>query len=156
LIYNLWGTVQSAQRIPPGITTQFNAITQVDHRDMDELIMFLKDNDEMHGYTNYWVSYPLAFQSQEDLIFIPRLPYHEDLRYTPRDDRYPPYAQTVSQAPRVAYITTHHPALNDYLRTAFTDHGVTWRETRIGDYFVFHDLSLAVSPEEIGLGLSSP
>jgi len=156
LVYNFWGIAQSAGRYPPGLSTQFNHITQVDHRDMDELIEFLRTNGETRGYTNYWVAYPLAFLSQEELIFIPRLPYHEDMRYTARDDRYAPYREAVTESPRAAYITTHHPGLNEYLRTAFLAQGITWRETQIGDYFVFYDLSEKITPEEIGLGLTTP
>ena len=149
ILYNFWGTAQCANRYPPGLTTQFNVITQVDHRYMDDLIQFLSDHGETRGYTNYWVTYPLAFHSQEDLIFVPRLPYHDDFRYTARDDRYAPYGQAVEQASRVAYITTNNPALNDRLRDEFATAGATWQETQIGDYYVFYDLSQIVRPDEI-------
>jgi hypothetical protein len=150
--YHLWGTVQSVRRFPPGITTQFYAPAQVDHSSMDELIEFLQEQGEMRGYTNYWVSYPLAFRSRESLIYVPRLPYHQDFRYTERDDRYAPYTQMVAEAGRVAYITTNHPALNAYLRERFTKHGVSWQETQIGDYHVFYGLSEVVLPSDMGLG----
>jgi len=156
LIYQFWGIYQSAERFPPGLTTQFNAITQIDHRDMDTLVQFLTDQNELYGYTNYWVSYPLAFRTDERLIFIPRLPYHEDLRYTPRDDRYPPYDEMVEAADKVAYITTHNPTLDDILEAEFTLREITWRENQIGDYKIYYDLSAVVRPEEIGLGLSAP
>ncbi|MBU0511468.1 MAG: hypothetical protein KJ638_07185, partial [Chloroflexi bacterium] len=149
LLYNFWGTAQCANLYPPGLTTQFNAITQVDHRYMDDLIQFLSDHGETRGYTNYWVTYPLAFHSQEDLIFVPRLPYHDDFRYTPRDDRYAPYDDIVEQASRVAYITTNHPALNERMRVEFAAAGAAWQETQIGDYYVFYDLSQIVRPDEI-------
>ncbi|MCJ7702814.1 MAG: hypothetical protein MUO62_14620, partial [Anaerolineales bacterium] len=96
--------------------------------------------------------YPLAFLTQEELIFIPRLPYHEDFRYTPRDDRYEPYGAVVEQSEKVAYITALHPALDDYLRDAFTREKVTWEERQFGDYRVFYDLSRIIRPEEVGLG----
>ncbi len=150
LIYNLVGTWQVARDMPPGLTTQFDAVTQVDHRDLPRLMTFLRQHGEQRGYTNYWVAYPLAFQSQEDLIFVPRLPYHQDFRYTRRDDRYPPYDAQVAEASRVAYITTNHPALDDFLRTRFSALGVTWEETQIGDYHVFYDLSQVVRPEDLG------
>jgi 4-amino-4-deoxy-L-arabinose transferase-like glycosyltransferase len=152
LVYNLWGTAQSAWRNPPGITTQFYAPAQVDQRPMPELIAFLESQDERLGYSNYWVSYPLAFLSQEQLIFVPRLPYHPDFRYTERDDRYPPYGAQVAEAERVAFITTHHLELDERLRTAFQERGVSWKEIRIGDYQVFYGLSKVVRPEEMGLG----
>jgi hypothetical protein len=116
------------------------------------LIDFLNQNGETRGYTNYWVSYPLAFLSNGSLIFVPRLPYHQDFRYTERDDRYAPYDQLVAQADRVAYITTNHPGLDDYLRKSFKALDVTWKEQKIGDYLIFFDLSRTVRPPAIGLG----
>jgi len=152
LAYNLLGTVQMARQNPPGITTQFDAVAQVDHHQMPELIRFLEDEGETEGYTNYWVAYPLAFLSQENLIFVPHLPYHEDFRYTQRDDRYPPYREKVDGATRAAYITTHHPTLDTRLRQGFEELGVTWEEAVIEDYQIFYHLSRKVTPQELGLG----
>ncbi len=152
LVYNFWGTVQSARAYPPGITTQFDAVAQVDHRYMPELMAFLAEHGETRGYTNYWVAYPLAFLSQEKLVFVPRLPYHQDFRYTPRDDRYPPYGELVAASERVAYITTNHPALDARLREGFRSLGVDFSEKQIGDYHVFYGLSRVVRPEELGVG----
>jgi hypothetical protein len=151
LLFNLWGTLEGAKANPPGITTQFDAVTQVDHRYDAALMTFLDTVGESRGYTNYWVAYPLAFLSGEQLTFVPRLPYHLDFRYTPRDDRYPPYDVAVAEAERVAYVVTLHPALETRLRAAFTSLGVRWKERRIGDYEVFFELSRKVTPEEIGL-----
>jgi hypothetical protein len=152
LALNLWGNLGTALRNPPGITTQFDAATQIDHRYDGELIAFLRGHGETRGYTNYWVAYPLAFLSEESLLFIPRLPYHQDFSYTPRDDRYPVYTGTVMESSRVAYITTRHPALDQRLRAAFNAAEVSFEETVIGDYRVFHGLSSPIRPEEIGLG----
>ncbi len=151
-VFQLWGTVQSALRYPPGLTTQFYEPTIVDHRYDQVLIDFLRQEGETRGYSNYWVSYPIAFRSQEQVIFIPRLPYHLDLRYTPRDDRYAPYTALVEQSQRVAYITTRNEVLDAYLGEQFRALGVTWEETQIGDYHVYYRLSRVVRPQEIGLG----
>ncbi len=155
LVFHLWGTLQCIQRFPPGITTQYYAPSQVDQRRMPDLIAFLEKHGERRGYTNYWVAYPLAFLSQEKIIFVPRLPYHLDFRYTPRDDRYAPYDDVVAQSERTAYICTNHPELEAYLRQKFHQLGVSWKEERIGDYQIFYGLSRPVRPEEIGLGLTA-
>jgi 4-amino-4-deoxy-L-arabinose transferase-like glycosyltransferase len=149
LLFNLWGTMQCALRNPPGITTQFDAVARIDHAYDGELIDFLEEHGERRGYTNYWVAYPLAFQSQEQLIFVPRLPYHLDMRYTPRDDRYAPYDEAVASSERVAYITSNHPLLDAKLREAFAQAGVQWREEAIGDYHVFFALSLPIRVGEV-------
>ncbi|KAF5435362.1 hypothetical protein C5S36_03320, partial [Candidatus Methanophagaceae archaeon] len=111
---------------------------------------FLSKHGETRGYSNYWVSYPLAFESDEELIYIPRLPYHLDFRYTARDDRYEPYQALVEGSDRVAYITTFHPALDESIRASFRRLGVVWEEEMIGDYQIFYNLSRPVHPEEIG------
>ncbi len=151
LIFNFWGTLQCAASVPPGITTQFDAVTIIDQEQMPALIDFLHQNGERRGYSNYWVSYPLAFLSGEELIFVPRLPYHPDLRYSARDDRYAPYDAVVSESERVAYITTNNPALDDALRTGFLENGVTWKEKQIGDFHVYYRLSKAVRPADLNL-----
>lgn len=149
LATHLWGTVESAARRPPGITTQFDPVSWIDHAYDPELMTFLRVNGELRGYTNYWVSYPLAFQSSEDLIFIPRLPYHEDFRYTARDDRYSTYDEIVEDSGRAAYITTNHQALDDFLREAFREGGISWKERWIGDYHIYYDLSAPIRPRDM-------
>jgi 4-amino-4-deoxy-L-arabinose transferase-like glycosyltransferase len=150
--FNWWGTVQSAADFPPGLTTQFDAVAQVDQRRLSELIEFLRANGEPRGYTNYWITYPLAFESHEDLIFVPRLPYHADLRYSARDDRYAPYDEQVAASERVAYITSRNPALNARLKSGLYRLGVKYREQQIGDFDVFYALSQRVTPDQLGLG----
>jgi len=152
LIFHGVGIIQSAINNPPGLTTQFDLKTVVDHRYDKDLIRFLEDKEETCGYSNYWVSYPLAFNSNEKLIFIPSLPYHQDLRYTPRDDRYKPYTDYVEGCGRVAYILTHNPALETYIREKFKKQDIYWDEKLIGDYLVMYNLSSKISPSEIGLG----
>jgi hypothetical protein len=152
LAFHLWGTQEVKGSTPPGITTQIGAVTQIDHHYDSDLIEFLRSKGEYRGYTNYWVSYPLAFLSEESLIFIPRLPYHQDLRYTPRDDRYPPYRKLLDETQRTAYITTNNPELDDQLRSGFKDLGVSWKEAKIGDYQIYYQLSQVINPSEIGLG----
>jgi hypothetical protein len=155
LIFQFGGNYQAVKANPPGLTTQFDQVAQIDHEKMDELIRFLVQVGEPTGYSNYWVSYPLAFLSEGKLIYTPRLPYHEDFRYTARDDRYHPYSDIVEKADKAAYITTHHQALDEYLEWQFEDHGVDWKKKQIGDYHIYYDLSRKIRPQEIGLGITT-
>jgi len=150
LIFNLWGNVESAASLP-FITTQFDSVAQVDHRTMPQLIQFLNEQGERRGYTNYWVEFPLAFLSREELIYESRLPYHEDFRYSARDNRYEPYSKVVADSQRAAYITTKHPELNQRIRDGLNRLGVTFAEKQIGDYMIFYALSRKVEPQELGL-----
>ena len=151
LAFNLVGTVQAALTNPPGLTTQFETITQVDHRYDAELIDFLRAHRGTRGYGNYWVAYPIAFLSEEEIILVPRLPYKADLRYTSRDDRYEPYGDGVEVSPAVVYVTTNHPVLDELLREQFTALGVDFREEQIGGYHIFYDMSRRVAPDELDL-----
>jgi hypothetical protein len=151
--FQIWGNFQVAMSYPPGLTTQFDQQTVLDHRYLPELMTFLREHAETHGYANYWVAYPLAFQSGEEIIFVPRLPYHADLRYTVRDDRYKPYDAWVKASKKVAYISTRQtPLLDGALRKGFHELGVSYQDAFIGDYHVFYALSRAVQPAELGLG----
>lgn len=157
LLFNLVSNLQIALAYPdqgPGFTTQFDPVAQVDRRYDPELIAFLTEQGETRGYGNYWVTFPLAFNSGEQLQYSARLPYHEDFSYTPRDDRYQPYIDAVAQAARVAYITTNHPALNAHITAEFERLDVQFEVHEIGDYTIFYDLSRVVRPQEIGLGES--
>lgn len=156
LVYQLAGNIQAILQNPPGLTTQFYEPARLNHQYMDDLIQFLDDNGETRGYTNYWVSYPLAFKTGEKLIFVPRLPYHPDLRYTSRDDRYPPYDGIVSASQRIAYITSKNPELDHLLRREFAAMNVTYNEAAIGDYRVFYALSAAIRPEDLAIYSSQP
>jgi 4-amino-4-deoxy-L-arabinose transferase-like glycosyltransferase len=143
--------VQVAVNHPPGLTTQFNELAQIDTRALPALMAFLREQGETRGYSNYWVSYPLAFESGEELIFAPKLPYHLDFRYTPRDNRYPEYGDLADASPRAAYITTHHPELDAHLKEVLAALEVEYQEKQIGDYHVFYALSRKVTPFELGL-----
>lgn len=151
LVFNIWGNVASSLTFPPGITTQFDAVAQVNQRDLPAVMDFLRAQGETYGYTNYWVEFPMAFLSGEDLVYSAELPYHSDFRYSPRDNRYEPYVDAVAASPRVAYVTTRHPALDERLRAGFMALGVSYQEKKIGDFQIFFHLSRRVGPSELDI-----
>jgi 4-amino-4-deoxy-L-arabinose transferase-like glycosyltransferase len=151
LLFHVLGTLKLASVSPTLLTTQFDSEARVDHQHDEALVDFLENQGEFFGYTTYWVAYPLAFLTDERLIYVPALPYHSDLRFTPRDNRYPPYTAAVASAPRAAYITFDHPNLDDRIRSGLKVLGVEWREAQIGGYHVYYDLSRNVVPAELPL-----
>ena len=151
---NLFETGRAALS-PDGLTTQFDPISRFDNAYDAELIAFLRAQGELTGYSNYWVSYRLAFLSGEEILFAPRLPYKADLSYTPRDNRYPYYDQVAAHSKRVAYITSKHPLLDAQLRQGLERLGVGFSEKQLGDFHIFYALTRRVSPEELGLGADS-
>lgn len=152
IAFNAWGTAQSAADFPPGLTTQFDRVAQVDQRELPAVMAFLREHGETRGYTNYWVEFPLAFLSGEELLYAARLPYHLNFNYTTRYNRYLPYSQAADASPKAAYITTLHPQLDERIRTGLHTLGVTFEEEQIGDFHVFYALSRKVIPEELDLG----
>lgn len=134
------------------ITTQLDPITNFDNSHDDELMTFLRDNGEIRGYSNYWVSFRIAFLSGEKIIFSADIPDKLDLSLTSKYNRYPLYADLVDASEKVAYITTKHPILNADLRAKFDALGVTYLEEQIGDFHIFYSLSRTVRPEELGYG----
>jgi 4-amino-4-deoxy-L-arabinose transferase-like glycosyltransferase len=144
IFFHFGSNLQVVNQPDPGFTTQFDATTRIDHAYDEELIHFLQAVQATRGYTTYWVSYPLAFQSQEELIFIPALPYHADLRFTERDNRYAPYSQAVSTSQSVAFITTRLEILDRLIGEFLQEKNIHWREVIIGPYHVFYGLSAPI------------
>jgi len=135
---------------PPYLTTQFYTPAMVDHGYNQQLIDFLHENELTTGYTNYWVAYPLAFLSGEELIYVPQLPYHPDLRFTERDNRYLPYLDKVTGSTEISYIVTRNPELDENLVEQFTQAGIDYSYQEIGDYHIYYHLSSDIRPDELG------
>ncbi len=148
---NIYGVFWATRPDRPGLTTQFYAPTIVDHSYDQELIHFLEQTGETRGYSTYWIAYPAVYHSQEKIILSPRLPYHLDLRYTPRDDRIPAYTDLVSRSskPQVLVIQPNE-LLENRIRERLSALAIRWQEERIGDYLIFYQLSRKVDPADFG------
>ncbi len=140
LAYALIGTLTAVATVPPGLTTQFNLETHIPNTDDAALIAFLDEHSLMRGYTNYWISFRLAFLSGDRLQYSAVLPYKTDLSYTPFDDRYPPYRQAADAAPAVdiAYVTANVAAVKDRLETIFVERGLIYQYAQVGVYHVYY------------------
>ncbi len=137
---------------PDGLTTQFDPVTRFDNRFDAELIDFLEEQRESRGYTHYWVTFRLAFLSQERLIFAPNLPYKFNLDLSPRDNRLPIYSDLVNSSPRTAYLLTENPFLEERLVQGLSELRISYRVKVIGPYRIYYQLSQAVRPWQLGLG----
>jgi hypothetical protein len=148
--YNLAGNVRAALANPPGLTTQFTQIAHIPHDHDAGLIAFLDSIGVDRGYSNFWVTFRFAFLTQERIILAPALPFKEDLSYTTRDNKYPPYMDMVLQADEVVYVTSNHPRLDEAIRARLAEMGITYQEEAIGPFTVFYGLPYHVTPEELG------
>jgi hypothetical protein len=139
--YNLIGQVTAASNNPPGFTTQFNLDTHIPNTWDAELIAFLDEHELYHGYTNYWVSFRLAFLSGDRMQYSAALSYKPDLSYTPADDRYLPYVQATAAADRIAYITANVAEVKAWLEAQFAARGVTYQSAQVGVYHIYYDFT---------------
>jgi 4-amino-4-deoxy-L-arabinose transferase-like glycosyltransferase len=138
--FNLWGAGVAATS-PDKITTQFGPATRFDNSADKALVDFLLAHGGQRGYANYWVSFRLAFESGEEIILAPLLPYRENLRVAASDNRYPQYTEAVARAERVVYVTVNQPELDKVLRERFSSMGITFSEEIVGPYRVFYELA---------------
>lgn len=141
-----------AARSPEGLTTQLNEITRFGNDHDEELIRFLTEQGETRGYSNHWVSYRLAFLSDERIVLATDLPYQEDLSEPLGTARIADYTEVANAAPRAVYVTSKHPILDALLEEGFLTLGVEFEEIQIGPYHVYYDFSRKVLPEELGFG----
>lgn len=151
LAFNLTGVVLGATD-PAGLTTLYFPAQQVGNAHDGELIDFLLGNEMPYGYSHHWVSFKLAFLSQEQVILAPLLPYQiapdHDLD---RADRYPPYTALAESAASPVYVTSNQPWLDDLLSQRLIERGVTYEKARIGPYHIFYHLSRPMSPKALEL-----
>ena len=150
LTFNL-GSVALAASRPAGLTTQFIPALQVGNKHDQALISFLLENDMPYGYSHHWVSFKIAFLSGEDVILAPLLPYLSRPSHDPsKPGRYPRYSEVAYSAQNPVYVTTNQPWLDEMLRAGFAEQNVGFQEATVGPYRVFHHLSRAVVPDQLG------
>ncbi len=138
LAYQGLGQITAA-RSAPGLTTQFDLVSHIPNDHDDELIAFLDEQNIQHGYSNYWVTFRLAFLTDERIQFSAALPYKADLSYNPADNRYPPYVQAVESAERIAIITTQLPELDAQLEVMLDEQGLSYQQRQIGLFHIYYD-----------------
>ncbi len=150
LAFNLATHVRAANTVPPGITAQMNPALNFGNAWDQALIDFLTAHGG-RGYSHHWISYKIAFLSEEQAILAAHLPFRSDLGWNPRDDRYPPYSAIVAASLDRMYVTHREPHLEAYLQSAFAERGITYRIQDIGPYRVYYDFSTIITPQELGL-----
>lgn len=140
IAYQGAGQLIAAARAP-GFTTQFDPFSHIPNTHDAELIQFLEANDLLTGYSSYWVSFRLAFLSQERIRLSAALPYKANLSYNAADNRYKPYVLAAQQAERVAFITTRLPALDEWLVAHFAAQRLRYRQHDLGPFRIYFDFN---------------
>jgi hypothetical protein len=150
LIFQLLGN-GTAMAQPYGLTSQFDLVNHIDNRHDQPLLDFLREKNITRAFGTYWMTFRLAFLSQEQIIIDAWLPNKLSMLYTPIDRRYPPYTQAVIAAERPAYITANVPELEARIEDGLKRLEITYQKEQIGVYTVFYDLSRRVLPSELGI-----
>ena len=141
LIYFAFGQISASATNPPGLTTQFNLINHIPNDYDDDLIAFLDEHQLYNGYTNYWVSFRLAFLSAERMQYSATLPDKPDLSYTTFYERYLPYRTASDAAERVAFITANVPEVEAALEELFLEADVIYESAQVGPYRIYYDFA---------------
>jgi 4-amino-4-deoxy-L-arabinose transferase-like glycosyltransferase len=152
LAFNLATHLYAVQQVPPGITAQMNPRLQFGNAYDQELIDFVTKQGG-RGYSHHWISYKIAYLSDEQVILAAFLPYRSDLDWLPLDDRYAPYTAAVAASPKRVFVTHREPNLEAHLQHSLAERDINYQIKDIGPYRVYYDLSAVVTPQELGLGL---
>lgn len=155
LTFNTAAHLKAVQRVPPGITAQMNPALWFGNQFDQELIDFVTEQGG-RGYSHHWISYKIAFLSDEEVILASFLPYRPDLKWLPLDNRYVPYVTAVSASQNRVYVTHQEPNLENYLQDVFARKNITYQIKDIGPYRVYYHFSTIITPQEIGLGPGQP
>ena len=158
LIFQIIGLGIALSNVPPGLTSQFDAITDFTNQYDQQAIAFLESHTESEaladdrsvntlGFGTYWVTFRLAFLSHENVILDAWLPYKALLSYTPADRRYAPYTYMAASASHPVYVTANNPPLDEALQKAFARLNIHYSEQSIGPYRIYYDLSKRVTPD---------
>ena len=96
-----------------------------------ELSDWLQRQNLLHIYTNYWLAYPLAFESEERLV--PSV-------IADGFNRYIPYAHWVSVAERPAWVFVADGAEERAFRDRLIQNQASWKRERVSIYVVYYDI----------------
>ncbi|MDX2161520.1 MAG: glycosyltransferase family 39 protein [bacterium] len=146
--YQAAGQISTALTYP-GFTTQFNLDTHIPNDQDAALIAFIDAQGLRRGYTQYWISFRLAFLTGERMQYSASLPYLPNLRYTPLDERYAPYRAAADAAYDageplafiIAQTTPNVTPIRAWLEGQFAAAGITYSRADLGMYAVYYGFS---------------
>jgi len=148
LCVNLIGTLNAIAHNPPGITPQFDPVTDIPNTDDQAVIAFLKAHHGSYGYATYWVAYRLDFLSGESITLSPLLPYKYPYSYG-GPDRYPAYTAQVEKADHPVLVTANIPEFDDRIAAYLKTSHISYEKERIGIFQVYYNLSGQVTPDDV-------
>ena len=101
------------------------------------------------GYSHHWISYKIAYLSDEQVILAGFLPYRAEKGWEIDNNRYEPYARAVAESDNRVFVTHRNPTLTGYLEQAFATANLTYQTKDIGPYRVYYNLSRIFTPQEM-------
>jgi MFS family permease len=109
--------------------------------DLEPLVDDLERRDIQAVYANYWLAYPLAFESDERILVTP---------IPPNASRRPQYDERTAAAARVAYVSVAGSVVAATVRAELGKLGVPFAEHEVGGFVVIEPVS-PVSPARFPL-----
>ena len=133
LTLNLWSnlTIQPALNLP-----YVHGKTLADYQ---ALIGWLDAKNIRHVYADYWIGYPLAFESRERII--PFIITHGDRVGW---NRHPPYVAEVERSPNPAYIFVEGSEDEGIFVGYLTSQNIKYKVESIAPYAIYWNLSSRV------------
>ncbi len=95
----------------------------------DKLLTFLGEKEITRAYADYWISYPVTFISEENIIVAP---------YRSKD-RYPRYTEILREEKTPSYIFySYDRKMNQLEKSGELDSSASYKKERVGPYIVFY------------------
>jgi hypothetical protein len=130
----------SVARFDPSLAAPFLA-GQTVRADDPSLADFLLARGDRTLYADYWIAYPIAFQSREQIVTAVI-----DDQLQVGFNRYIPYAIAVDQSPDPAVVVVADSPVEQRLRAALASHGATYQVSRWRNLAVFDRIQPAFRP----------
>jgi hypothetical protein len=113
-----------------------------------ELTDHLASKNIRYGYSDYWLAYPVIFESGEKIIISPTL-FHPTF-----DDRRPEYTKEVEMSGETAFIIdrVQYPDLSDRIESQLKEKGIGYSKDEFLEFTTYYGFSKKVSPGEFKLG----
>lgn len=123
-----------------------NMMTKKTVKRYDKLANFLLSKNIFYCFSDYWVAYPVIFNTKEKVIISPTV---FDTLY----DRRPHYTEVVRKSNSTAYIfdTIMYKNMIKKFETKLSKLGIFYKKEFINEFAIYYDFNRKFFPEEIQL-----
>jgi len=109
-----------------------------------QLAQWLLTNNFLYGYSDYWIAYPVIFESKERILISPTI-FNKDF-----SDRNPEYTKKVRAQDKTVYIfdSTRHREKITSFEEQLRNLNVRYKKNKFKEFIIFSNFSRKIYPEE--------